>query len=294
MSQQLEKTGSRLSPYSFLIVGLARNCERTIEGDVQRLNQALKDSRSVSWHIVESDSSDSTLTVLTKLHKTIINFNFISLGNLRDTLSKRTERISHCRNKYAAEIKSNPSYQEIDYVIVADFDGINTSISNLAIESCWIRNDWDMCAANQLGPYYDIWALRHRDWSPNDCWAQYRFLNKFSLPIEQSLQASVYARMIKIPVQNEWIPVDSAFGGLAIYKKQLFDCCEYKGLDEDGQEVCEHVHFHAVLKARGQRLFINPQLINAKYTEHSRPLAWLKTQKRRLKLLIKRFILRST
>ena len=145
-----------------------------------------------------------------------------------------------------------------------------------------------MCAANQRGPYYDIWALRHKNWSPNDCWAQYKFLNIYDPDTEKNIYSSVYSRMITLPINSAWIEVDSAFGGLAIYKKELFNIAEYVGLDEHGEEVCEHVHFHNRLKQHGAKLFINPQLINAEYTEHTAHLLFKKSIVRKLKAIVKR------
>jgi hypothetical protein len=35
-------------------------------------------------------------------------------------------------------------------------------------------------------------------------------------------------------------------------------------------EECEHVGFHRTLIEEGVELFINPQILNARYTEHTR------------------------
>ena len=51
-----------------------------------------------------------------------------------------------------------------------------------------------------------------------------------------------------IPTNSDWIEVDSAFGGLAIYKKKCFDIGHYVGTYSNGKEVCEHVSFNLQLK----------------------------------------------
>jgi hypothetical protein len=286
-TKSLQSCASAISDYCFLVVGLTKNCENTIKNDVMRIQNALKAAKKILWLVVESDSEDDTVNQLKFLESSISNFKFITLGNLGNKLPRRTERIAHCRNRYAERIRMDSIYAEIDYVIVADFDGINTLISQKAIETCWTRNDWDMCAANQKGPYYDIWALRHPEWSPNDCWSQYHFMNNFSLNFEKNLSSSVYSRMITIPIDHEWIEVDSAFGGLAVYRKNAFDCCEYKGITDQNKDICEHVFFHNILKKNNAKLFINPGLINAGYTEHTTPLIWHHSLLRRIKLGIK-------
>lgn len=279
-----------LSTYGFLIVGLVRNCADKIVADVARLRQAIGAAKQVHWLLIESDSNDLTLVALEKLSKQIPNFRFISLGTLRSTMPLRTQRIAHCRNEYLKQIRQCDAYKNLDYVIASDFDGLNTHLSAAAIESCWERNDWDMCSANQLGPYYDIWALRHPLWSPNDCWAQFHFLAAYEPDTEKNLFDSVYSRMIRIPAESSWIEVDSSFGGFAIYKKELFSLADYVGLDDAGKELCEHVAFHAQLKSQGARLFINPKLINANYTEHTVHLLFSKTVVRRFKSAVKRAI----
>jgi hypothetical protein len=288
-----ESSQNKLEKLNLAIVGLARNCEKSIRADVYRIKAAAKHAKSIVWLIVESDSSDETIRELEKLEVEIENFHFSSLGQLINSIPKRTDRISYCRNYYAEQLRSNETFSNIDYVVVADFDGLNSKITQQGFESCWERNDWDMCAANQDGPYYDIWALRHKEWCPEDCWAQYKFLNTYRLDFEKNIWASVYSKMITIPQTSEWIEVDSAFGGFAIYKKRSFDDCEYVGITEMGDEFCEHVYFHRKLKARGARLYINPKLINAAITEHTIHLSLKNRVQRRLKSKLKQLIINT-
>jgi hypothetical protein len=284
-----QKSGHKSRAASqFLIVGLVRNCANTVIADVARLQAAMAHTSQLHWLLIESDSTDSTLGALAELHKGIANFQFKSLGKLATQLPMRTQRIARCRNEYVTEIRQSHSYKDIDYVIVADFDGLNTHITPNAIASCWERADWDMCAANQRGPYYDILALRHKYWSPNDCWAQYDFMRAYKPDKEENLSSSVYSRMIRLPAASNWIEVDSAFGGLAIYKKELFHTAAYAGMTDDGEECCEHVPFHSELKRHGARLFINPRLINAQYTEHTQALRFSKAAVRKTKAALKR------
>ena len=198
---------------------------------------------------------------------------------MRNRIPDRTKRIAYCRNKYMEEFDNDPEYQNSDYTIIADFDGVNTCITDKSINSCWVREDWDVATANQWGPYYDIFALRHPLWSPNNCWASQVFLGNAGMTEADSKFVAVYSRMMNIPEANEWIEVDSAFGALAIYKTSAIKGLRYVGSDAQGQEVCEHVNFHKLIKDRGGRIFINPQLINAELTDHSREyLEWKKSQ----------------
>lgn len=258
---------------SFLIVGVVRNVEKYLVEDVENIAKAFDGVASLKWLIIESDSSDKTKIILSELQSEIHGFRFVSLGDLQEKMPTRTERIAFCRNRYVDELRHNIEYSNVDYVVVADLDGINKLITKSAVLSCWERDDWDVCTANQAGPYYDIWALRHEKWVPNDCWEQLEFLNRYREDFAKNVDASIYSKMIVIPSDSDWIDVDSAFGGLAIYRKNAFDVSSYVGLSDNGNRVCEHVPFHKVLKQKGFRIAINPKMINADYTEHSAPLS---------------------
>lgn len=272
---------------SFLVVGLVRNCAAHLKTDIARLQSALGSFKNIYWLLIESDSTDTTLSVLEEITQQIDNFSFISLGNLRQDIILRTERIAYCRNIYMEELATNLIYKDLDYVIVADFDGLNTHITEEAILSCWERDDWDVCTANQLGPYYDIWALRHKDWCANDCWEQYKFLCQFNDNPEKMLDIAVNSKMITIPAESDWIKVESAFGGLAIYKRNAIELARYNGLTEEGKEICEHLFFHQTLRQNNYSIFINPKLINAAYTEHTEHLLFRKKIIRKIKRLLR-------
>lgn len=257
---------------SIIVVGTVRNGEKTIKADVDRIGAALSSFKNVQWLVVESDSDDATVSELESLKRTLPGFDYLALGALRSEFPKRTERLAFCRNTYAEAIRAPGAYAAVDYVAVADLDGINSTISAAAVESCWQRDDWDVCAANQGGPYYDIWTLRHSDWCPGDCMREYRFLRRFTANAGRARYATVLSRMITIPADSEWIEVDSAFGGFAIYRRNWFDLADYVGVAEDGEEVCEHVSFNISLRRHGAKLYINPQLINAELTPHAQHL----------------------
>jgi hypothetical protein len=142
-------------------------------------------------------------------------------------------------------------------------------ISLEAVKSCLENREWDVCTANQNGPYYDIWALRHEQWNPTDCWKQLEFFRRYIKYPEKALQMAVLSKMIRIPPHSNWIRVDSAFGGFAIYRREVLNHGEYTGRDNRGSPICEHVPLHEELTKAGFKIFINPKLINTKRTDHS-------------------------
>ena len=83
--------------------------------------------------------------------------------------------------------------------------------------------------------------------------------------------------MITIPINACPIEVDSAFGGIGIYKIECSQIAKYSGLNKDGIQFCEHVYFHSSLKRKGKKLFILPGFINGSWNEHNKEtLFWYK------------------
>ena len=75
------------------------------------------------------------------------------------------------------------------------------------------------------------------------------------------MKKSLYSKMRKIPTNSKWIRVDSSFGGLAIYKKEILKGTKYQGLDKYGQEICEHISLNLDLNKKGYKIYINPKLV---------------------------------
>ena len=251
-----------------VVVGCVRNGAKTVRRAVETLARATAGFENVQFLVVESDSTDSTLAELARLREQSQRFEFLSLGALAERIPVRTERIAYCRNRYLEELRTNARYASVDYVMVADLDGVNDDLRREAVDTCWRTTlPWDVVAANQRDAYYDIWALRHPDWCPVDCHDQYARLRAiFGRP--RALSIAIHSRMARLSPNAAWIEVDSAFGGLAIYRRDALLAGNYSGV-AGGQSICEHVPLHAQLRAKGFRIFINPALINANRTDHS-------------------------
>jgi hypothetical protein len=256
------------SESNFLVVGVVRNCANQVQSDVRKIEDALVGAKSISYLLVESDSNDATLEVLSQLKNEIPRFNYLTKGSLRGQMPIRTDRLAYCRNSYLEAVRTDEKYRDIDYVLVSDFDGMNTHLTPASIDSCWERDDWDVCTANQDGPYYDVWTIRHPQWSPNDCFEQYHTLLSNQVSAFKAYYQAVYARMITIPLDADWMEIDAGFGGLGLYKKEALICSHYAGVVEGGKEICEHVVLSQGIKKAGFKIFLNPRLINTKRSEH--------------------------
>ena len=258
------------SQANVLIVGLARNSGKAIAQDIERLERACRIFQRTQIFVVESDSSDDTPARLGHIAQRNPAFRFVSLGALRAKHPLRTDRIAQCRNRYLDELTAHPAYADVDYVVVADLDGINNLIDEQALASCWQTPvAWDMCAANRRNYYYDIWALRHPDWCPHDCWERFQRLRP-QIGNENAYQMAILGPMVRIPATLPPIPVDSAFGGLAIYRKSALLSSRYVGLTASGEEICEHITLHKRMREAGHQLYINPAMVAGDKDEHVR------------------------
>lgn len=253
---------------NILITGIVRNIASTFDRDYSRMSRAFSGFKSLKWFLVESDSTDASISKLQSFSERDPNFNWCSLEKIDRPNLMRAERLAIARNRYIKEIKKK-KYSEVSVVAVADFNSLSNLINKDAILSCWIRQGWSGSTANQDGRYYDIWALRHPLWSPADCWRQLEFLKRYSRFPEAALYAAVNSKMIRIPQTEDWIEVESAFGGLALYDSAVFKFANYSGIDELGNETCEHVNFNRAIRRHGGLIYINPKLVNTKETDHS-------------------------
>ena len=256
-----------ISQSRIIVVGTVRNVDKSIEGEIHRLNRAVAKFKSVSFFIVESDSQDETIAALERLEKTVKNFHYITLGDLRNSIPNRIARLSKARNAYVDYVKVNKA--EFDYVLVADLDGVNIAINDEKIATSFEKLGWGACTANQIGPYYDIYALRAKNWSETDCWAHAKSLIKDGVHPAMAWRLAIRDKQRKIDPDESWIEVDSAFGGLAIYATEAFCLGAYSADSKREKSVSEHVSFHEFLRDAGWSIYINPKMTNFDYNEHN-------------------------
>jgi len=274
---------------SVAIVGIVRNIEKSIKKDYERFTKAFSRFGNIDFFVVESGSTDNSIPILERLSNEKHNFKYQSLAINNEV--NRTSNMETARNAYLTYLREDSLLSKYQYIVVADFNNLNNKLDKRAVDSCWSNGSWDVVTANQSGRYYDIWALRHPIWSPNDCWEALDFYRKYIKFPEEALSYALRTRSIRIPKNAEWIEVDSAFGGLAIYKSELFDSnASYSGLTPEGKEVCEHVSFNRQINELKAKIYVNPQLINTRITDHTRRLSFTFTMVRILRYPIKFFV----
>ena len=269
-----------------ILVGTISNVANNLRSELSTVIRAMSSFELIQIFLVESDSSDSTVSILEELHRDLDNFYFVSLGALSQEIPDRIHRIRHCRNIYVNEIRRIQKLRHVDYVVIADLDGMNSKISSQAFESSFSRDDWGAVIANQKGGYYDVLALRHPTWCPQDVLVDLRIeqslIDKFPLPwtsifrrtkrriaYDRARKKAIYSKMINIKRNDDWIEVNSGFGGLGIYKAEIFKSFDYSILKNDLDFESEHVALSKRITDSGQKIFINPAMVNNYYNTYN-------------------------
>jgi glycosyltransferase involved in cell wall biosynthesis len=267
-----------------LLVGTVSNVAKTIEKELKIVKKAFGSFDKIEIFLVESDSTDNTVEILKSLQQRDKNFSFITMGKLSYKYPNRIARIAYCRNVYVNFIKENFGKKCWQYVVVADLDGMNKKLRRKAINSCFeINIKWDGMMANQKFGYYDIYALRAKNWVEMDCFLELQNLkNSNKIPnvyqnriinfvsnfnhFDNLREIAIFKKMKVISRKSPLIEVESAFGGLAIYKANVFLNSNY---DSSNNEESEHVAFHRKLTNIGFSFYINPNLINNNFNSYN-------------------------
>jgi hypothetical protein len=267
-----------------LLVGVISNVSKTIEKELRIVLKSLSSFDDITIFLVESDSNDETVQILKNIQSTTQNFSFVSKGKLSKILPNRIERIAFCRNVYVDFIRNNYKKYLWGYVAVADLDGMNFKINKQGIDSCFkVNKKWDGLMANQPYGYYDIYALRARGWVEYDCFLELSKVKKESTPPKASKynllsffklfnyydklrKKIIFDKMIRLNQNRGLIKVDSAFGGFAIYKVDVFFDSDYQLSDSFSSE---HVSFHRSKANLQKSFYINTKLVNNRLNEYN-------------------------
>jgi len=261
------------------------NVENKLWGDLAKIHKSLVRIGEIETFLVESDSNDGTKKILETSRQQNKSFRFESLGDLQELIPNRIERIRFCRNRYVEYIRTNYDSNRWDFIVVADLDGMNSAISSIRMNKAIKNsNNWDVCFSNQTFGYYDLYALRSKGWVENDCFDELAIL-KEKFPFSQRYNNSlfgfllafkhfdrlrvqaIYSKMHKL--KGHLIRVDSAFGGLAVYKPEIFLRFDYSTISETNFGKCEHLDLHSKCVNSGLKLYIDPKFINSHWNEYN-------------------------
>lgn len=263
-----------------VIVGCLKNSANFLPNVVQNLDKLAELFEDVAFIFIENDSTDTTKTTLSAWGQKQKSFRLFSLDGLDGYEPNRTLRLEIARNAYIEAIQQDPSLHDYEHMIVMDMDDRGAyPLSSEALSSAlhFLNEKSERAAvfANQSVKYYDLWALRHPQLCPFDFWHEV-LEQALHVASDQEAFDKVYAQVPKcIPVDTQPIQVESAFGGLGIYKmryvlnnKSRYIGHEYKYFVGDSMvfsklQTCEHVSFHHGISAQGGQMYILPYLVNS-------------------------------
>ncbi|NBU70105.1 MAG: hypothetical protein EBS53_01435 [Bacteroidetes bacterium] len=264
------------------VVGCAQNCADPLPAvlaNVEALRQRFKASRVL---LLENDSTDATREVIAAYGQVYKGVQAIGFASLNQRIPEKTLRLAHLRNGALAWLKQQETFEAQDLVLVLDLDEVNAApwdqdvIEKVLV---WFSGQTRAAGvfANQLGPYYDLWALRHPQLCAGDIWEQVLRTHwaEPTLTDHELFERIYQPRQLAFDPAAEPFQVDSAFGGLGFYKSDWLatNGLAYRGeqtllLERQGQphlirmQVAEHVAFHLGLRAAGGELWIHPALLN--------------------------------
>ena len=201
---------------SVFICGIIRNGESVIKKNIEQCVKLGEKFRDYKIFVYENNSIDSTKDVLKSL-KGLRNFKYRSEDINNETMVQsyngqrtcRIENIAKARNILVDEIRKT----DCDYVVMVDLD-CNGEWSDVT-KSLDLLNTYDVVYANgvEYGYYYDLFALR---------------CHGFPYGAEV-IGEGFWQNLIKIDLTSHKKPITvfSAFGGLGVYKRDVFDRCDY-------------------------------------------------------------------
>jgi len=254
-----------------VFVGCARSCAPYLDGVLANVETLGSTYDAFEVIIVENDSVDDTRERLHAFASTRENIRLINADGLEKEHPRRGDRLAVARNLYLDALRDE-RYSDCDDVVVLDFDDVNCrpiSKQSFMTARAWLWEEPNRRGvfANSAPFYYDLWALRHPAWCPDDCWKRVQ-KSQPAIGLEEALRRFVASRQIPIGARRQPIIVDSAFGGLGIYRREATLVGRYVGLDSEDDEICDHVSFNAAAKGTDGVLAIYPALQNESPLEH--------------------------
>lgn len=273
---------------SCVLIGAARNIAEKLPHSLRTMIRIATLWGQSSIVIAENGSTDDTKAVLEKYRRSDpARFKVLTLDAEANDIPARTMRLALVRNRLLEYVHTH--YSTHEYILMVDLDGILDDFDIYSIRKAFqtpIQGGWDALFANSAGKYYDIWALRSPALNVGfDCWDFVRHMQlQIRLPPEFAKEIAVKQYQNKIPVDREPIPVDSAFGGLGLYRLAKTVGCVYNGQMTSCSctelikniipgscfpYTCEHVSFHKdMIDKHGAKLFILPSLLVKSQDEH--------------------------
>ena len=257
---------NKMKETKIIFAGLCINIESHIPRLKSRIEFLGKYFKQYIFLIFENDSTDNTRKLIKNWTNTNPNVILIPCEENIDCKLKvpkaiQTGTFSSNRMKRMAEYRNRiinysvKYYSDYDYLMMFDLDIDGPwSIGGFA-DSFGKSDQWDAVTAFGLNGitatlghpiYYDLIAYRDNYVNVN--------INKFDM-------FNIFSKMSNIENRNKLIKTTSSFGGLAIYKMEIFNNnINYTPIDD--VYICEHIILSDNMIRNGyDKIYINPNMI---------------------------------
>lgn len=285
-----------LKDLKVVFAGCAKNCGKYLPKTLNNIKFYSSLFKKSSTIIVENGSEDNTKEILKNYQE---KNNFFLFRDDLNILPHRCQRLEVSRNLIIETIKSNSELKSYDIFIMLDLDDMGIyridekDITN-SVNFLFSHDKNAAVFANQLGTYYDMWALKDENYCKDDFWAEVlkllikyknakeNFSNQHFEKVEKEF---IEKKIFSFKRDHPPILVKSAFGGFGIYKMKYVILNENKYIGTQLIELisadkkkftikyqkCEHVSFNQGLANEGLKLYILPYLINRDFQKNTFP-----------------------
>lgn len=252
---------------------LARNSEVALKRNIPKIERLRKSFRESYIVVVENDSKDNTKNILREWKESsesiVLNIEDTGTqtipsatvnGYFPGMTANRIEKMIKYRNKYLDYIHAHNN--NLDYVIVFDSDIYDFDVGSIEKVIEEAPNDWVALFANGkyfwspaflgiMGKYYDAYCFIPKNAEHKDL--TYR---------EMYIENDILCKQLK---KEKYVPCESAFGGIGIYKYSAIQNKNYVMIKNNRSSVaevlCDHVSLNLEAGKSGTLYVANKMLV---------------------------------
>lgn len=259
-----------LKSKSIIVCSIVRNAEKGLRRNIPTVKALCRLFGDYHVVVYENDSTDGTKEVLrewmaedgehveallndTDPAKTIPSASAVKVNPFFSR--KRIEKMVALRNRYLEHVESRG--WTADYLMVVDLDVAQISLEGILTSFVPIAPAWDAVTAYGYSTSPSLQRRYH------DTYALVKQGEQGVAQTEKSIHDAAldFAAVLG---KGEWMRVDSAFGGLAIYRFECVRGLRYEVMDNDDERVevrCEHQSIYKQMCSRGfGRIYVNPDM----------------------------------
>lgn len=263
---------------------LARNCNSALKENIARVEELGSNFASYNVVAVENDSTDGTKETLEEWSerntRIVVNSTDTGLDTIPqksksipfpDWSTLRIEKMSRYRNLILDEIKQR---FHPDLVCIIDIDLLYFSVDGIvkAIENApegWgglFANGQQRCTVKgrtqQFPTQYDPFAYLEKG-------KDFRQASSFVFGKEHDLFKGYMMHRMVCASDERYIPCESAFGGVGIYKFECIKDLKYEAYvipeyEKDSIALCEHVPFNCRISEKGYNNYIAKDIVTVR------------------------------